>query len=68
MKRGTTTLTMSALFLAVALPCLAQVKELPTQTVTIAGTIETIDPRRLIRNQRSRKLRRDANNDFQRCR
>ena len=43
MKRGTRTLTMSALFLAVALPCLAQVKELPTQTITIAGTIETID-------------------------
>jgi hypothetical protein len=29
--------------LALALPCWAQVKELPTQTITIAGTIETID-------------------------
>src|SRR3954470_23631168 len=43
MKRDTTTLAVSALFLAVALPCLAQVKELPTQTTTVAGTIETID-------------------------
>jgi hypothetical protein len=43
MKRGTTMLTMSALVLAVALPCLAQVRELPTDTTTIVGTIETID-------------------------
>jgi len=43
MKRGTTMLTMSALLLAVAVPGWAQVRELPTQTTTIAGTIETID-------------------------
>jgi len=43
MKRGTTMLTTSALVLAVALPCWAQVRELPTETTTIAGTIETID-------------------------
>ena len=43
MKRGTTMLTTSALVLAIALPCWAQVRELPTETTTIAGTIETID-------------------------
>jgi hypothetical protein len=43
MKRGTTILTTSALMLAVALPCWAQVRELPTDTTTTAGTIETID-------------------------
>jgi len=43
MKRGTAILTTSALVLAVALPGWAQVRELPTQTTTIAGTIETID-------------------------
>jgi hypothetical protein len=43
MKRATTMLTTSALVLAVALPCWAQVRELPTETTTIAGTIETID-------------------------
>ena len=43
MKRGTTMLTMSALVVAVALPCLAQVRQLPTDTTTIVGTIETID-------------------------
>jgi hypothetical protein len=48
MKRVTTMLTASALFLAVAVPSWAQVgsqptRELPTQTTTISGTIETID-------------------------
>ena len=43
MKRGTTMLTTSALVLMVALPCWAQVRELPTDTTTIVGTIETID-------------------------
>ena len=43
MKRETTMLTTSALVLAVALPSWAQVRELPTDTITIAGTIETID-------------------------
>ena len=43
MKRETTMLTTFALVLALALPCWAQVRELPTQTTTISGTIETID-------------------------
>ena len=43
MKRGTTILTTFALVLALVLPSRAQVRELPTQTITIAGTIETID-------------------------
>jgi len=43
MKRETTMLTTFALVLALALACWAQVKELPTQTTTISGTIETID-------------------------
>ena len=43
MKRETTMLTAFAVVLALALPSWAQVKELPKQTITIAGTIETID-------------------------
>ena len=43
MKRGTTMLTAFAVVLALALPGWAQAKQLPTQTITIAGTIETID-------------------------
>ncbi len=43
MKRGTTMLSAFAVVLALALPSWAQVKELPTQTITISGTIETID-------------------------
>ena len=43
MKRGTTMLTAFAVVLAFALPSWAQVRELPTQTTTVAGTIETID-------------------------
>jgi hypothetical protein len=43
MKRGTTMLTTLALVLALAPAGWAQVKELPTQTTTIAGTVETID-------------------------
>ena len=42
MKRGTM-LSVFAVAWALALPSWAQVRELPTQTVTIAGTIETID-------------------------
>ena len=42
MKRATI-LTTSALVVAVALPCWAQVRELPVDTTTISGTIETID-------------------------
>ncbi len=36
-------LSVFAVVWALALPSWAQVKELPTQTITIAGTIETID-------------------------
>ena len=43
MKRGTTMLSAFAVVLALALPSWAQVKELPKQTITVAGTIETID-------------------------
>ena len=43
MKRVMTMLSAFAVVLALALPSWAQVKELPTDTITIAGTIETID-------------------------
>ncbi len=43
MRRVTMILSMFALVTALALPSWAQVKELPTTTVTISGTIETID-------------------------
>ena len=43
MKRATTMLSAFAVVWALALPSWAQVKELPTATITIAGTIETID-------------------------
>ncbi len=43
MKSGTTMLTAFALVLPLALPSWAQVRQLPTQTRTISGTIETID-------------------------
>ena len=43
MKRVTTALSAFAVAMAVALPSWAQVKELPKQTVTVTGTVETID-------------------------
>jgi hypothetical protein len=43
MKRIMTMLSASGLVLALAMPGWAQVKVLPTDTVTIAGTVETID-------------------------
>jgi hypothetical protein len=43
MKQMTTILRASGLVLVLSLPSWAQVKELPQQTVTIAGTVETID-------------------------
>ncbi len=47
MKRETTILSAFAvLLMALALPGWAQVKELPKQTVTVAGTVETIDKSR----------------------
>ena len=46
MKRGTTLVSAFAVVLALALPSWAQVRELPKQTVTVAGTVETIDKSR----------------------
>jgi hypothetical protein len=46
MKRLTTMLSAFALVLALALPSWAQVRELPKQTVTVTGTVETIDKSR----------------------
>jgi hypothetical protein len=46
MKRLTTMLSAFAVALALALPSWAQVKELPKQTVTVTGTVETIDQSR----------------------
>jgi hypothetical protein len=43
MKRVTRMLSASGLVLALAMASWAQVKVLPTHTVTIAGTVETID-------------------------
>ena len=43
MKRVNTILSVSGLVLALSLPSWAQVQTLPTQTVTISGTVETID-------------------------
>ena len=43
MKRVTTMLSAFAVLLAFALPSWAQTKELPKQTVSVAGTVETID-------------------------
>src|SRR5690349_10536768 len=44
MKRRTAILSASGLALALALPAWAQeVKQLPTQTVTLSGTVATID-------------------------
>src|SRR5436189_129104 len=46
MNRGTTILSALAVILALPLPGWAQVKELPKQTVTVTGTVETIDKSR----------------------
>ena len=46
MKRETTMLSAFAVVLALALPSWAQVKELPKQTTTVTGTVETIDQSR----------------------
>lgn len=46
-------LTASVLVSAVVLPCWAQVRELPTQTTTIAGTIETINQAERVMNIRT---------------
>src|SRR5262249_52435145 len=50
MKRVTAILRASALVVTLALPSWAQVAALPTQTVTIAGTVETIDQAKRVVN------------------
>ena len=50
MKRETTMLTAFAVVAAFALPSWAQVKQFPTETITIAGTIESIDYNRRAMN------------------
>ena len=54
MKRVTTILSASGLALALALPGWAQdVKQLPTQTVTLSGTVATIDHAKRVVNIRT---------------
>jgi hypothetical protein len=50
MKRITSILSASGLVLALSLPSWAQVKQLPTQTVTVTGTVETIDKAKRVVN------------------
>ena len=52
MKRGTASLSVVGLVLALALPSWAQVK-LPTHTVTLSGTIATIDHTKRVMNIRT---------------
>jgi hypothetical protein len=48
MKRVTAILGTFGLVLALSLPSWAQVKQLPTHTVTLSGTVEAIDHGRRI--------------------
>ena len=50
MMRVSTILSMSGLVLALSLPSWAQVQTLPTHTVTVNGTVETIDHAKRIVN------------------
>ncbi len=50
MKRVNAILRASGLVLALSLPSWAQVKQLPTHTVTLSGTVETIDHDKRILN------------------
>ena len=50
MQRVRMILSASGLVLALALPGWAQVRELPTQTTTIEGTVETIDQAKRVVN------------------
>ena len=50
MKRVNTILSVSGLVLALSLPAWAQVQTLPTQTITLSGTVETIDHARRVVN------------------
>jgi len=53
MKRGITLVSAFAMVMAFALPSWAQIRELPKQTVTVAGTVETIDKTRRAVNIRT---------------
>ena len=48
--RVSTILSVSGLVLALSLPSWAQVQTLPTHTVTINGTVETIDQAKRVVN------------------
>ena len=50
MQRVKMMLSVSGVVLALSIPGWAQVRELPTQTVTIAGTVETIDQAKRVVN------------------
>jgi hypothetical protein len=50
MKRVNAVLSVSGLIMALSLPSWAQTRTLPTQTVSISGTVETIDHNRRIVN------------------
>ena len=50
MMRVNTILSVSGLVLALSLPSWAQVQTLPTQTITLSGTVETIDQAKRIVN------------------
>ena len=52
MKRVNAILSVSGLVLALSLPSWAQVRTLPTQTVTLSGTVATIDHNKRIVNIR----------------
>ena len=50
MKRVNAVLSVSGLIMALSLPSWAQTRTLPTQTVSISGTVETIDHNRRVVN------------------
>ena len=50
MKRVSAILSVSGLILALSIPAWAQVQTLPTQTITLSGTVETIDHARRVVN------------------
>ena len=50
MKGVSAILSASALVVALSLPGWAQVKQLPTQTVTLSGTVETLDHDKRVMN------------------
>ena len=50
MNRGNVILSAVGLVLALSVPSWAQVRTLPTQTVTLSGTVETIDHQKRVVN------------------